>query len=133
MGDVLLMNRRQFMAMLAAGAVVTADGLWMPGRKLISIPSRVSIAGKTPLDVWLSDGPITVRSAVIYADRTSNGYDAPDLVLHNQTLRFDSVWVSNPTGIGPDKLLVHHEPEPLEAHNLDITVQWGRAGVLGFS
>ncbi len=26
------------MAMLAAGAVVTAEGLWMPGQKLISIP-----------------------------------------------------------------------------------------------
>ena len=34
------MNRRQFMAMLAAGAVVTAEGLWMPGEKLISIPEK---------------------------------------------------------------------------------------------
>ena len=32
------MNRRQFIAAIAAGGVVTAEGLWMPGRKLISIP-----------------------------------------------------------------------------------------------
>lgn len=34
------MNRRQFLAALAAGAVVTAEGLWIPKRKLISIPSK---------------------------------------------------------------------------------------------
>lgn len=34
-------SRRKFFAMMAAGAVVTAEGLWMPGQKLISIPRRV--------------------------------------------------------------------------------------------
>ena len=34
------MNRRKFLAFLAAGGVVTAEGLWMPGQKLISIPKR---------------------------------------------------------------------------------------------
>lgn len=34
------MNRREFMAMLAAGAVVTAEEVWLPGRKLISIPKK---------------------------------------------------------------------------------------------
>lgn len=34
------MNRREFMAMLAAGGVMTAAGIWMPGEKVISIPSR---------------------------------------------------------------------------------------------
>ena len=34
------MNRRKFLAFLAAGGVVTATGLWMPGQKLISIPKR---------------------------------------------------------------------------------------------
>jgi len=33
------MNRREFMAAIGAGGVVTASGLWMPGEKLISIPS----------------------------------------------------------------------------------------------
>jgi hypothetical protein len=32
------MNRRKFLAAMAAGAVVTAEGLWIPGQKLISIP-----------------------------------------------------------------------------------------------
>lgn len=35
-------NRRQFLAMLGAGAVVTAAGLWMPGAKLISIPKLLN-------------------------------------------------------------------------------------------
>ena len=32
------MNRRRFLAALAAGIVVTAEGLWVPGAKLISTP-----------------------------------------------------------------------------------------------
>ena len=32
------MNRRQLLKALAAGGVLTASGLWMPGQKLISIP-----------------------------------------------------------------------------------------------
>lgn len=36
------MNRRKFLAFLAAGGVVTAAGLWMPGQKLISIPRIIS-------------------------------------------------------------------------------------------
>lgn len=38
------LSRRQFFAMLAAGWVVTAEGLWMPGTKLISIPKPSSLA-----------------------------------------------------------------------------------------
>jgi hypothetical protein len=34
------MDRRKFLAAMAAGAVVTAEGLWVPGQKLISIPKR---------------------------------------------------------------------------------------------
>jgi len=33
-------NRRKFLAFLAAGGVVTATGLWLPGQKLISIPKK---------------------------------------------------------------------------------------------
>ena len=32
------MDRRTFLAAMAAGAIVTAEGLWIPGQKLISIP-----------------------------------------------------------------------------------------------
>ena len=35
------MNRRELLIALAAGAVVTAEGLWFPGTKLISIPKPV--------------------------------------------------------------------------------------------
>lgn len=40
------MNRRQFMQALMAGAVVTAEGLWMPGAKTISIPSGKVFTGQ---------------------------------------------------------------------------------------
>ena len=33
------MNKREFLAAFLAGAVVTAEGLWFPGTKLISIPA----------------------------------------------------------------------------------------------
>ena len=33
------MNRRELLKMLAAGGVMTSAGLWMPGTKVISIPS----------------------------------------------------------------------------------------------
>jgi len=32
------MNRRELFQALAAGAIITAEGLWFPGTKLISIP-----------------------------------------------------------------------------------------------
>jgi hypothetical protein len=35
------MNRRKFLAAMAAGAIVTAEGLWIPGQKLISIPKKI--------------------------------------------------------------------------------------------
>ena len=34
------MDRRKFLAAMAAGAVITAEGLWIPESKLISIPSK---------------------------------------------------------------------------------------------
>lgn len=34
----MTMHRRHFLAALASGAVMTAEGLWVPGKKLISIP-----------------------------------------------------------------------------------------------
>lgn len=44
--DPKKLNRRQFLAALAAGGVVTAAGIWMPGEKTISIPKR---RGGTPI------------------------------------------------------------------------------------
>ncbi len=49
------MNRREFVAMLMAGAVVTAAGIWMPGDKLISIPSRKIFIPPGTL-AWLDAG-----------------------------------------------------------------------------
>ena len=37
------LTRREMLAMIAAGGVVTAAGIWMPGTKLISIPKRVIV------------------------------------------------------------------------------------------
>lgn len=48
------MDRRQFLAALAAGGVVTAAGLWMPGQKLISIPKKRGL-GYTVTEVTIGD------------------------------------------------------------------------------
>ena len=37
------LSRREFIAALMAGGVITAQGLWMPGTKLISIPKRIMV------------------------------------------------------------------------------------------
>lgn len=39
------MNRRELLKAIAAGGVMTATGLWMPGEKVISIPSGASFKG----------------------------------------------------------------------------------------
>lgn len=51
------MNRRQLLAGLAAGGVLTASGLWMPGKKLISIPSGKQYRALIS-SIWLEYGPI---------------------------------------------------------------------------
>lgn len=54
------LSRREFIAALMAGVVVTAEGLWMPGEKLISIPSRKFFIPEGTL-AWLEDGVPMVR------------------------------------------------------------------------
>ena len=49
------MNRREFVAMLMAGGVITAAGVWMPGEKVISIPSRKFFVPTGTL-AWLDAG-----------------------------------------------------------------------------
>ena len=49
------MNRRKFLAFLAAGGVVTATGLWMPGQKLISIPKRPVTVSRYLHELWSKD------------------------------------------------------------------------------
>jgi len=54
------MSRRAFFAAMAAGAVVTAEGLWIPGQKLISIPSKRYFIPAGAL-AWFDDGVAFVR------------------------------------------------------------------------
>lgn len=44
------LSRRQFFAALAAGGTVVAGELWVPGRKLISIPKVHRIGGMIVID-----------------------------------------------------------------------------------
>jgi hypothetical protein len=39
-----VVNRRELLGAIAAGGVMTAAGLWMPGQKLISIARRPEVA-----------------------------------------------------------------------------------------
>ena len=49
------------MAMLAAGYVMTATGLYLPGEKLISIPSHKYFVREGALG-WFKDGVAFVRA-----------------------------------------------------------------------
>ncbi len=55
------LSRRHFMAAIAAGMVMTAEGLWMPGQKLISIPSKKIFIPPGRL-AWMEDGVMWMYS-----------------------------------------------------------------------
>ena len=71
------MDRRAFLAALAAGAVVTAEGLWIPGQKLISIPMAAS--GNV---LWTADEfyreMLHIMHCQIYFNHTSQGLHLRD-------------------------------------------------------
>jgi len=54
---------------MAAGMVMTAEGLWMPGQKLISIPSRKIFlpAGKL---AWMEDGVMYMYTGGLRGGKT---------------------------------------------------------------
>ncbi len=54
------MNRRELLACLVAGGVITAAGLWMPGQRLISIPSDI-VSGPFPKIEFRQSSPGTVK------------------------------------------------------------------------
>lgn len=45
------MTRRQFLAFMMAGGVVAADELWLPGRKLISIPKQQPLVRREEIEL----------------------------------------------------------------------------------
>jgi hypothetical protein len=72
------MNRRKFLTAMAAGAIITAEGLWIPGQKLISIPSGRVFSDKVLfIESWtaLPDGRwlkrLTNEERVILAEEWS--------------------------------------------------------------
>lgn len=52
-----MFSRREFLAVLAAGGMVVAGELWIPGQKLISIPSRKIFIPEGRL-AWIEDGVV---------------------------------------------------------------------------
>ncbi len=50
--NVNKLSRRDLFKALAAGAVMTAGGLWLPGQKLISIPEMVSLTLADKIDIF---------------------------------------------------------------------------------
>ena len=69
------LSRREFLAAIAAGGVVTAAGLWMPGTKLISIPKRIIVPPDHLGDVHIileGDGeplPVGVNGRILLIPR----------------------------------------------------------------
>ncbi len=50
-----MFSRREFLAAMGAGGMVIAGELWIPGQKLISIPSRKIFIPEGRL-AWIEDG-----------------------------------------------------------------------------
>ena len=73
------MDRRAFLAAIAAGAVVTAEGLWLPGQKLISIPKKsLYVFGNYTNESWDIPPKWYIdrgrrSSFAIFAGRDANG------------------------------------------------------------
>jgi len=70
------LSRRQFFAVLAAGGVVTASGLWMPGEKLISIFDVVSGNRLLTIDQITREALRILQAKVnFFSAFTTAGYD----------------------------------------------------------
>ena len=70
------LTRRQFLAAMMAGGVMTAAGLWMPGEKVISIPSRKIFVPRASL-AYL-DGPVAnVYSGGKWYQYDTRHFDVP--------------------------------------------------------
>jgi len=116
---------------MAAGGVVVAGELWMPGTKLISIP-RVQAIGRKPLSIMLTHlGQTTYRWTEMCT--VVNGvWDAPDRVLlPTKPLALDSIKVKSPYAMGPK--IVDLGVRPLmffvEPGN-SLTIQWSSSGIM---
>lgn len=126
------MDRREFLAFLAAGGLVTAEGLWLPG-KLISIPKRFD----SKLDYWLSSGGIDVYHGVIYTEhRVENDveiYRGDDVHIKALAhLEFDRIEVGNPYDIGPERVNVEHGDWSIPKGS-DLRICWENGGILQIS
>ena len=126
------MNRRKFMAMIAAGGVVTATGMWMPGSKLISIPKKSGV----PLNLWLMSDEVTAKWFTIYTDVSPDGlsYHAKDLVHSpEETLIFNRVQVENPTDIGPSRINLPVRGTTQVDRGDRLTLVWQPGGIVSLT
>jgi hypothetical protein len=125
------MNRREMLAFLAAGGVVTASGLWWPGQKLISIPKDHVIGGQ-PLTIMLTHFGKVVHQWTEMCTEKNGVWDAPDrsMKFRKRTV-FDSVSVKNPYGVGPKTLDLGLSSGGGVVYPSDtLTLQWSVSGIL---
>ncbi len=122
-----MMNRRKFLAFLAAGGVVTASGMWLPGQKLISIPKdlggvlfRLKHHGITtatfrePSDLrWTDEKTITGRSAVYASQDVSRSFKG--------AVEFDTIAAEIPGGF--DEVVIHSESHTKSINDGTLTIQ----------
>jgi len=105
------MNRRELLKALAAGGVITAAGLWMPGTKLISIPK---FQGHS-LDILLMHSgkemyrwTESIEKRFIEGGTSYHAREDPYIEI-DKTFAFNEVHVANPYSIGPKSTSIHKE------------------------
>ncbi len=128
------MNRRELLACLAAGGVVTATGLWWPGQKLISIPKTHIIGGK-PLTIMLTHlGKVAHRWTEMCTVK-DGVWDAPDTMIRPlRPMTFDGAVAKSPYPLGPEIIDLgitrRGTPITVDVNGSTLTIQWNARGIL---
>ena len=111
------MDRRKFLAAMAAGAIVTAEGLWIPGQKLISIPQNVGIEGCDYLKMTLlRNGEIihawheSICQQMMGATNQWIAKSNDRVFKFSDRKTFDEIVAKNPCSDGPESIIVHKTP-----------------------
>lgn len=98
-------SRREFLAAIAAGGMVVAGELWVPGRKLISIPSH---------KIWTFDDAAIVGRQYGYNERENYSWGRHVREMSNGQYRGGEVIRIDGVDVTTDEFAAHDMERRLE-------------------
>jgi hypothetical protein len=126
------MDRRAFLAAMAAGAIVTAEGLWIPGKKLISIPNPLDRIFKFRIkygdDVVDELSQSLKRTWAKVGNRYIYGSYQDFAKTYESMMDFDSISIITPKnlpgGVRPgEELTIYNPVKTMGVDNGTLTIQ----------